>query len=206
MQSCEAENLGAEILLRRVFLLGSVTPVTPVTLAGKAAEAEGPASFCRSKGRRGRHEDQIKHFKDQRKTSSPHGSPGPPGPPGFLVLRVLQVLWSSWSCRSSGFSKVFSPSCLVLLPGPPDFLVFWSSTSSGPPGFLTKCSGGQETSTSRAKLRSWKSWCRDSTAQGFRAEVSLLSLLSLWQAKLQKQKDQQAFVEAKAGGVGMRIK
>ena len=68
--TCKAAKL--KILVQRFycagfFLLGSVTPVTPVTLAAKAAEAEGPASFCRSKGRRGRHEDQIKHFLGSKK-------------------------------------------------------------------------------------------------------------------------------------------
>ena len=48
-QSCEAENLGAEILLRRVFLLGSVTPVTPVTLQAKLQKQKDQRAFVEAK-------------------------------------------------------------------------------------------------------------------------------------------------------------
>ena len=54
--TCKAAKL--KILVQRFYCAGfssrSVTSVTPVTLAGKAAEAEGPASFCRSKAIQGR--------------------------------------------------------------------------------------------------------------------------------------------------------
>ena len=46
MQSCEAENLGAEILLRRVFLLGSVTPVT---LQAKLQKQKDQQAFVEAK-------------------------------------------------------------------------------------------------------------------------------------------------------------
>ena len=49
MQSCDAENLGAEILLRRVFLLGSVTPVTPVTLQAKLQKQKDQQAFVEAK-------------------------------------------------------------------------------------------------------------------------------------------------------------
>ena len=49
VQSCEAENLRAEILLRRVFLLGSVTPVTPVTLQAKLQKQKDQRAFVEAK-------------------------------------------------------------------------------------------------------------------------------------------------------------